>query len=184
MTRGRVIYVASLLVLLIVPSGAFAQPRPDTTIILGDRPTVIAFLLLRTSALSWYSNAEAWMRERFHEEVEGARPRLAERGVDLHAVYSVDEIDLSVVDGDLDLHIARSSTVKLRWQDTEWALPISFHGAGGHYLWSPGGPAYVCRQNSEARMVNHGRLYLHLLRTGIERDLFHLCVRAPHSEED
>ena len=167
-----------------MPSGAFAQPRPDTTIILGDRPTVIAFLLLRTSALSENPDAVAGMRDFLHEEVEGACPRLAERGVDLHAVYSVDDIDLSVVDGDLDLHIARSSTVKLRWQDTEWALPISFHGVGGHYLWSPSVPSYVCGQHSEADMVNHGRLYLHLLRTGIERDLFRRCVRAPHSEED
>ena len=41
-----------------------------TTIILSDRPTVIAFLALSSSALSENPDAVAGMRDFLHEEVE------------------------------------------------------------------------------------------------------------------
>lgn len=175
----------SALVLLAVSTSCLSRPRDadaqtlrDTTIVLGDRPTIVAFLYERADLVAMYPTLHDSSQALFRRALQGAGPRLAEKGIDLYGFFDRYRLeDLRPLSDFPYTFFTFGSTVKLRWRARDWFLPIPI-GGEGHYIWSPGGPAFLCRGSSEGDLVYTASLYVMLLRTGRVDDLAK-CTRAP-----
>ena len=96
----------------------------DTTVTLASRPTVVAFFSVPEESFAEQPGLPQVLAD-FHDFLVEARPELRTLMVDVHEAYG--------------------RPIRLRTSDGEQELPIGSGLPVGYYLWSPGGPAYVCR---------------------------------------
>jgi hypothetical protein len=115
--------------LLFLAAAASAE-RADTTLTLGNRPTVVAFLGADQGEIM-YSADWARLLTEFKPELEAARPTLLGLQVVVREVYS--------------------PAIVFRANDLEWSLgPTPASLLAGYYLWSPTGPRFLCRGTMKA----------------------------------
>ena len=175
MTTSQLLPITLAVLCMAAPSPTPAQVRPDTTILLDDRPTVIAVFSV-TPDMASHAHLPA-MRQSFAEEMERALPRLAERGFDTHVVYGAAIYDTASAPTADPFKLYRS-TVRVRWRDREWSLPIEAFWT--QYLWSPAGRAYICGgYPSAAVVVDNGHWYLEVLKGLSTFGLSRRCQPAP-----
>jgi hypothetical protein len=143
--------------LLLLAAAAPAE-RADTTLTLGDRPTVVAFLGADQGEIM-YSADWARVLTEFKPQLESARPALAALQIVLREVYS--------------------PTILFRARGQEWSLePTPAALLAGYYLWSPAGPRYLCRgAMKEAELVETVRDFLEQIAKGGAGELDR-CERA------
>ena len=96
----------------------------DTTLTLGNRPAVVAFVSVPQATFLEQPGLPQ-VQVDFEFFLRGARAELGELQVDVHEVHD--------------------TIILLRTQGREWALPIDAGLPVGYYLWSPGKQAYICR---------------------------------------
>jgi hypothetical protein len=102
-----------------------ATALPDTTLTLGNRPTMVAFLGADQGEIM-YSADWAKVLTTFKPELEAARNTVTALGVVVREVYS--------------------PTIVFRGNDMEWSLdPTPASLLAGYYLWSSDGPRFLCR---------------------------------------
>jgi hypothetical protein len=102
-----------------------ATAFPDTTLTLGNRPTVVAFLGAEQSEIMFSAD---WARvlTDFKPELDAARPTLEGLTLVVREVYS--------------------PGIVFRGSGMEWSLgPTPASLVAGYYFWSPDGPRFLCR---------------------------------------
>ena len=105
-------------------AGAAPAAAADTTLVLGERPTVVAFFSVPPSALAEQPALPMVIAD-FQFYLERARPTIDSLQVDVLEVYG--------------------ENVSLRSGERVWPLPLGTGLPVGYYLWSPTGAAYLCR---------------------------------------
>ena len=116
--------------LLAFPPGAPGSIGPavdataDTTLVLGNQPTVVAFFSVPSETFVEQPSLSEVLAD-FHNFLADARGELRALMVDVHQAYG--------------------RPIRLRTTTGERDLPIGSGLPVGYFLWSPGEPAYVCR---------------------------------------
>ena len=128
-----------------------AGPQADTTLTLDERPTVVAFFGIPL-------------------EVADADPDVGQALADLH--FFLEETKPSLDSLSIETHEVYERTVRVRSGAREWEVPMDAGLAVGYLLWSPKGPAYVCRGvRRPPDLVGLVRVYLDEVEKGLPSKL-------------
>jgi hypothetical protein len=123
--RARIYRIGLVLsVLMVLANGASATP-PDTVVVLGNLPTVVAFVGATKTEVMYSSDWSVIVAD-FRMHLDDARAGLEQLPVVLLEVFS--------------------PSVRFRARGQEWPMmPGADVLLVGYFIWSPQGQQYICR---------------------------------------